>query len=111
MSTPSGLQDRLHKKADAELKKAIGDAFSQLQKTLNGLVNASSSPWAVHAQIPIEIKDQQQSFGLETLMRKASEAVFSQHQEANQESAVKAFMEKVDTLHEQIDELRDEINY
>ncbi len=108
MTTTSGLQERLHNQADAELKKTVHEAIAQLQRSL---IEAFPSQWPQHAEIKLGKDLGEIKYGYESLMKRVEGALIENLKEWNRENVVQMFMKKVDTLHEQIDELRDEMQY
>ncbi len=108
MSDPTGIEEQLHKRADAELKKAIEDLVRKLQKEL---IQLYPGEWPHHAKIKLGNGDAAIECGYETVMACVETGLIRRLKKPERERAVKEFMQKVDTLGEQLDELRDEIQY
>ena len=106
MVTTSGIQERLYKRADAELEKIVNDAFSLLSKQLNNILPGSYGTWA---EVRFTVVGESIKYSYDVLTAKLAIGVIEKLQDKYREHVVNEFMEKVDTLHDQIDELRDEI--
>ncbi len=108
MTTASGLQERLHNRADVELKNAVTAAMLKMTQELNKVCPGAYANWA---EIPIKSGEKVVKYSYDSVIRRLGEAVIAKLQEKYREHVVDTFMGKVNTLHDQIDELRDEIEY
>ncbi len=109
MSDPKGIEERLNERADHELEKAIEAAIDACKHSLQQIIPGS---YATHVNVRIKLQnDELFTRSVENLLADINAAVFAKLFEQYRDQAVKDFMEKVDTLGDQLDELRDEINY
>jgi len=108
MSTTSGIQERLHIRADAELKKTAHDAIMTMNMTLNRIVPGG---YPGFAKIRLKHGDNMSEHSCDSILNAVESAIIDRLQKGYRESVVIEFMQKVDTLHDQIDELRDEIQF
>lgn len=93
------LDDRIREKARAELRNQIdGDA-----KKFYAWIGKSGQ-WP---SIKVGPKDQQVSVGCSDAFRLITEAIFAAQAPNAEKAAVEQFLSKVDSLQEQVDELRD----
>lgn len=111
MSTPTGIEKRLHKRADADLRKRVDALFADHKTAIHRLVAGNNYPLQSNASFEVWMASKKELVNLssEKILIGVRDAVFDQLKTPNRENTVKEFMEKVDTLHDQIDELRDEI--
>jgi hypothetical protein len=109
MSTPKGIEERIHAKADKALAEAVDTVIAQCNNELNRVLPGN---YATHSEVNIKKTDDVVvNLTAQRLLNTIGAALTKQGTDKHREIAVKAFMEKVDTLHDQIDELRDEVNY
>ncbi len=108
MSDPKGMEEQLHKHSDVEVEKTVTDLFSSLK---NGLNNAFPSQWPNNTDILLGKKDNQIIYSLGSILEQCQLAVIKRMRPRAREDKIKAFIAKVDSLDDQLDELRDEINY
>ena len=109
MSKHKGIEERLQKRADDELEKMVSTIIDGCKNSLDKIIPGS---WATYTSVKIKLQnDELFTRSVEALLADINAAVFDKLIDQYREKTVKAFMEKVDTLHDQLDELRDEINY
>ncbi len=105
------IEERLHKRADNELAEAVERTIKSMTAALSGIC---PNHHPMHTEIMIRESGENQDEvkkGYNFVLRQLSDAFIAKVRDSYRETVVKAFMEKVDTLHDQIDELREEINY
>ncbi len=103
MTTASGLQEILNKRADAELESTVKKAVLELTKTLNRLCSNASASWV---EVQFKVGDQTQRYSYDAIMKRVENAVITNLREKFRAAAVQAFMDKVESLQDQIDELQ-----
>lgn len=108
MTTPTGIEEKLHDRADYELKKAVEAIIKNCNNELNQVLPGN---YATHGYVRLKDNDSVISRTAQSLLDNIGSAMIEAGTAESRENVVKEFMEKVDTLHEQIDELRDEIQY
>ncbi len=111
MSTPTGIEKRLHERADAELRKRVDALFADHKIAIHRLVAGNNYPLSSDSSFEVWIASKKERVDLnsEKILLGVRDAVFDQLKTPNRENTVKAFMEKVDTLGDQLDDLRNEI--
>ncbi len=106
MSTPKGIEARLHKRADAELEEAVSRITNKCNNDLNAALPGN---YATHSHITLTDDDEEDPRAAQTLLSTIGRKLLEHYRDQHREEAVKAFIEKVDTLQDQLDEIRDEI--
>ncbi len=108
MSTPTGIEKRLHKRADKELGKAVDGLIGQLKNGLNAFLPGS---YSIHNTVQLKKGDEiVLARSVEMLLNDIRNNVISVATPEYREQIVAEFIQKVDTLGDQLDDLRDEIH-
>ena len=109
MSKPKGIEERLQKRADYKLEKMVSTIINSCKNSLDKIIPGS---WATSTNVNIKLQnDELLTRSVGYLLADINAAVFDKLIDQYREKIVKEFMEKVDTLNDQLDELRDEISY
>jgi len=113
MSDTTGIEAKIHAKADAELEAAIGDRVQEFKRSINHYVPGSS--YLLHSDLTFKVRrageEQQVNVSCEKVLSALKERVIAVLTTKNRDNAVTAFMAKVNSLDEQMAELRNEIEY
>lgn len=95
MTTTDTLTQRIHAKADAELSQRIRKPLDELNRATGYL------------EVPVQGKEYAEN--LQKVTDRFHAVIVTAMREKNREAAVAAFIAKVDSLAEEVEELRNEI--
>ena len=104
----SELEAHLHMAADAALKKTVDSLFGDFERAAN---LAFPSGWPMGTEVRLGSEGHTVAYRLEIAMGRYREAMIKRLTPAAREGAIKAFIEKVDEIGDQVEDLKNQINY